>query len=76
QDYHGQKLAEMIYCYLIVIFGARGGALRHIAAGAVIAWFFGYFAQDFTVTFGGWAVGLVIAMLLCVPDWPMFNRHP
>ena len=42
----------------------------------VIAWFFGYFAQDFTVTFGGWAVGLVIAMLLCVPDWPMFNRHP
>lgn len=62
-DYHGQKLAEMIYCYLIVIFG-------------VIAWFFGYFAQDFTVTFGGWAVGLVIAMLLCVPDWPMFNRHP
>ncbi|KAH8094072.1 hypothetical protein JL720_4061 [Aureococcus anophagefferens] len=32
--------------------------------------------MDFTVTFGGWAVGLVIAMLLCVPDWPMFNRHP
>ena len=49
--------------YLIVLFGA-------------IAWVFGYFAQDFKVTFGGWLVGLVIAMLLCVPDWPMFNRHP
>ena len=24
QDYHGQRLSEMIYCYLIVIFGVRG----------------------------------------------------
>ena len=43
-----QRTVEQIYMYLIVIFGA-------------IAWVFGYFAQDFKVTFGGWLVGLVIA---------------
>jgi signal peptidase complex subunit 1 len=62
-DYPGQKLSEQIYIYLIPAFGS-------------VAWVFGYFAQDFKITFAGWLVGLVLAMLICVPDWPIFNRHP
>mmetsp|Transcript_21180 Transcript_21180/g.68323 ORF Transcript_21180/g.68323 Transcript_21180/m.68323 type:complete len:105 (+) Transcript_21180:2671-2985(+) len=62
-DYKGQKLAEMIYCYLIVVVGA-------------IAWVCGYVAESFKVTFVIWLGGLVVSMLLCVPDWPMFNRNP
>mmetsp|Transcript_16907 Transcript_16907/g.50501 ORF Transcript_16907/g.50501 Transcript_16907/m.50501 type:complete len:111 (+) Transcript_16907:204-536(+) len=62
-DYPGQKLSEQIYIYLIPAIGS-------------VAWVFGYFAQDFKITFAGWLVGLVLAMLICVPDWPIFNRHP
>lgn len=62
-DYKGQKLAEMLYTYLIVVFGA-------------IAWVFGYFAQDFMVTFYGWLFGLIFCMILCIPDWPIYNRNP
>ena len=23
-----------------------------------------------------WLAGLILAMLICVPDWPIFNRNP
>ena len=23
-----------------------------------------------------WLAGLVLAMVICVPDWPIFNRNP
>ena len=41
-----------------------------------MAWVCGYVAESFKVTFVIWLLGLVVAMILCVPDWPMFNRHP
>ena len=62
-DYKGQKLSEQIYLVLIPAVGS-------------VAWVFGYVAQDFKTTFYGWLAGLVLAMLICVPDWPIFNRHP
>ena len=36
---------------------------------------------DFEAVFDGnaprrWLAGLVLAMLICVPDWPIFNRNP
>lgn len=31
---------------------------------------------DFSITVYGWAVGLGLSMLLCIPDWPFFNRNP
>jgi signal peptidase complex subunit 1 len=24
----------------------------------------------------GWFCGLVLALLLCIPDWPMYNKNP
>lgn len=62
-DYEGQRLAELLFYIIIIAFGAVG-------------WIIGYFKQDFTVVFQAWLVGVVISIILCVPDWPMFNRHP
>jgi|Dee2metaT_10_FD_contig_21_8007923_length_391_multi_4_in_0_out_0_1 signal peptidase complex subunit 1 len=62
-DYHGQKLAEWIYYILTIIFGG-------------IFWIIGYIMDDFTITVYGWFCGLVISLLLCIPDWPMFRKHP
>mmetsp|Transcript_1359 Transcript_1359/g.2203 ORF Transcript_1359/g.2203 Transcript_1359/m.2203 type:complete len:103 (-) Transcript_1359:525-833(-) len=62
-DYKGQRLCEYIYSILTILLGA-------------IAWCIGYFQGDFLVTFYGWSIGLGLSLLLCIPDWPMFNRNP
>jgi signal peptidase complex subunit 1 len=90
-DYEGQRLAELIFYWIILSFGAVG-------------WVIGYFKQDFMVVFQLWLVGVVISVVvrtkvillntralqtvilidcnsfrvvqLCVPDWPFYNRHP
>jgi len=62
-DYEGQKLAELLFYWIICSFGGVG-------------WVFGYIHQDFTMVFYVWLVGVVLSVLICVPDWPFFNRHP
>mmetsp|Transcript_6746 Transcript_6746/g.17642 ORF Transcript_6746/g.17642 Transcript_6746/m.17642 type:complete len:106 (+) Transcript_6746:78-395(+) len=62
-DYKGQRLAELLYCYIIVIIGG-------------IAWIYGYIHQSFKLTFQGWLFGLIFCMILCIPDWPIYNRNP
>jgi signal peptidase complex subunit 1 len=61
-DYRGQKLCENIYYFLTIFFGA-------------IAWIVGAIYGDFWMTFYGWLVGLVLALIVCIPDWPIFNKH-
>eukprot|EP00549_Striatella_unipunctata_P026344 CAMPEP_0118673346 /NCGR_PEP_ID=MMETSP0800-20121206/266_1 /TAXON_ID=210618 ORGANISM="Striatella unipunctata, Strain CCMP2910" /NCGR_SAMPLE_ID=MMETSP0800 /ASSEMBLY_ACC=CAM_ASM_000638 /LENGTH=92 /DNA_ID=CAMNT_0006568389 /DNA_START=63 /DNA_END=341 /DNA_ORIENTATION=- len=62
-DYQGQRLAELIFHWIICSFGAVG-------------WVYGYIQQDFTFCFYAWLAGVVISVVLCVPDWPFYNRHP
>jgi signal peptidase complex subunit 1 len=62
-DYQGQKISELIFYWVIIIFGAIG-------------WVIGYFHQDFSYVFYPWLSGVAIATVLCVPDWPFYNRHP
>ncbi|GAX26598.1 signal peptidase complex subunit 1 [Fistulifera solaris] len=62
-DYEGQKLAELIFYIIILTFGCIG-------------WVIGYFQEDFTVVFQAWLAGVVLSVILCVPDWPFYNRHP
>lgn len=88
-DFEGQRLSELLFYWIIIVFGAIG-------------WVKGYFAQDFWLCFQAWAVGVVISVIvrffglaaaaalvdiatctvltqclqLCVPDWPIYNRHP
>ena len=62
-DYYGQQLSEYMYFFLTIFFGS-------------VAWVVGWFYGDFQVTFYGWSVGLGLALILCIPDWPMFNKKP
>lgn len=62
-DYEGQRLSELFFYWIILAFGGVG-------------WIIGYFRQDFTIVFQCWLVGVVISVVLCVPDWPFYNRHP
>ena len=62
-DYRGQQFSEYLYYFLTIFFGA-------------IAWIVGFVANDFQLTVWGWAVGLGLALILCIPDWPMYNKHP
>ena len=62
-DYRGQQFSEYLYYFLTIFFGG-------------IAWVVGYVADNFQLTVYGWAVGLGLALILCIPDWPMYNKHP
>lgn len=42
----------------------------------LIGFVYGYVEQSFWLTFLCCAGGMLLSMLLCVPDWPWFNRHP
>lgn len=41
-----------------------------------IGWIYGFVHQSFLQTFYIWACGLGVSVVLCVPDWPFFNRNP
>merc|ERR1711957_1119204 len=62
-DYQGQKLSENLFYYITILFGSVG-------------WIYGYFLQDFTYVFYSWGVGVAISIVLCVPDWSIYNQHP
>mmetsp|Transcript_80940 Transcript_80940/g.161367 ORF Transcript_80940/g.161367 Transcript_80940/m.161367 type:complete len:89 (-) Transcript_80940:244-510(-) len=62
-DYQGQRLSELLYYWIIIVFGAVG-------------WVWGFFEKDFMCTFRAWAVGVAISVVLCVPDWPWFRKSP
>ena len=50
-DYQGQRLAELIFYWIILSFGAVG-------------WIIGYFQQDFMVVFKFWLVGVAISVVV------------
>mmetsp|Transcript_18285 Transcript_18285/g.26258 ORF Transcript_18285/g.26258 Transcript_18285/m.26258 type:complete len:82 (+) Transcript_18285:52-297(+) len=62
-DFEGQKLVEILLQVIITFFGAVG-------------WILGYIKQDFFICFYAWLVGVVLSIIICVPDWPFFNRNP
>ncbi|GMI54526.1 hypothetical protein ScalyP_jg10816 [Parmales sp. scaly parma] len=62
-DFKGQQLSEQIFFYLIIFFGSIG-------------WVYGWYHSSFYYTFLFWLLGTTISIVLAVPDWPMFNRHP
>ena len=53
-DYEGQKLAELLFYWIILSFGAVG-------------WVIGYIQQDFFIVFQAWLVGVVISVIV---SWP------
>ncbi|CDH58332.1 predicted protein [Lichtheimia corymbifera JMRC:FSU:9682] len=62
-DFEGQKLAEQLTHLIPTLF-------------AVIGFVVGYSMQSLLVTLEIFGAGLVLTMLLVLPPWPMYNRHP
>ena len=50
-DYEGQKLAELIFYWVILTFGSVG-------------WIIGYFQEDFTIVFQAWLAGVVLSVVV------------
>jgi hypothetical protein len=42
----------------------------------VVGFIVGYVVQSFRVTFLWSCAGLLVALVVCLPDWPWYNRHP
>lgn len=51
-DFQGQRLAELIFYWVILSFG-------------IVGWIIGYFQQDFTVVFQAWLVGVLLSVVVC-----------
>lgn len=62
-DFQGQKLAELWLTRLLSVFGAVGFLV-------------GYLFSDFALMVYINLAGLALTLLLVVPDWPLFNKHP
>eukprot|EP00198_Chlamydomonas_reinhardtii_P008546 XP_001697883.1 signal peptidase, 12 kDa subunit [Chlamydomonas reinhardtii] len=62
-DFIGQKHAENALMVIILI-------------AAVISFIAGYATKDFLLMVKINGVGLVLALLVSIPDWPFFNRNP
>ncbi|TFK27273.1 microsomal signal peptidase 12 kDa subunit [Coprinopsis marcescibilis] len=62
-DFVGQNLVEQI-------------AKTVLIAGAVVSFIAGFAAQNLRVTFGLYAVIVLILAVVVLPPWPMFNQHP
>lgn len=53
-DYEGQKLAELLFYYIILSCGGVG-------------WILGYIRQDFTIVFQIWLVGVIVSVIVRIP---------
>ena len=62
-DFKGQWLAERMGVILVTLFG-------------VISFLLGYVLQSFALMMSVYGGGLALALLITVPDWPMYNLHP
>lgn len=62
-DYAGQRLAEQLNLYILLIF-------------AIIAFVVGYLTSSFALLMKIYSVGLLLDAALVVPNWPWLNKHP
>ncbi|XP_031481571.1 signal peptidase complex subunit 1-like isoform X2 [Nymphaea colorata] len=61
-DWQGQKLSENLMQAMLAIF-------------AFIAFVTGYMMSSFQNMLIIYAAGVLLTMLITVPNWPFFNRH-
>eukprot|EP00250_Pteridium_aquilinum_P024859 c2970_g1_i1 orf=149-433(+) len=62
-DWQGQQLAEQIMQYALL-------------AAAVVAFMAGYIMSSFQLMIQVYGALVLVVLLLVVPDWGCFNRHP
>ncbi|EFN59936.1 hypothetical protein CHLNCDRAFT_15382, partial [Chlorella variabilis] len=62
-DFAGQKLAETLAMFIVSLF-------------SVIGFIYGYLQQDFRGMMSLFGGGVLLAFVVGVPDWPVYNKHP
>jgi len=62
-DFDGQRLAERISTAVLTL-------------SSIVALIIGFVQQDIYLTMWVGLAGTVLAMLLVVPPWPVYNGHP
>ncbi|KAI0331532.1 microsomal signal peptidase subunit [Cubamyces sp. BRFM 1775] len=62
-DFEGQKLVERI-------------ARDTLVAATLVSFIAGFALQSLRVTFGLFALFVVLLSIVVIPPWPMYNRHP
>ncbi|KAF0979552.1 hypothetical protein FDP41_001416 [Naegleria fowleri] len=62
-DYRGQALAETIYRYTLF-------------TSAIVGFIVGFYFQKFSFGFYIFAIGTLLALILTVPSWPFYRKHP
>lgn len=61
-DFQGQRLAEQLFQYIILLFG-------------VVGFIWGYICEQFSQTVYILGAGFLLACLLVLPPWGMYRRH-
>ncbi|KAI9068946.1 microsomal signal peptidase subunit [Trametes sanguinea] len=62
-DFEGQKLVERI-------------SRDTLIAATVVSFIAGFATQSLRVTFGLFALFVIVLSAAVIPPWPMYNRHP
>ncbi|KAL6770835.1 hypothetical protein ACKKBF_B32880 [Auxenochlorella protothecoides x Auxenochlorella symbiontica] len=62
-DFQGQRLSEKLYVAILSLSGA-------------VAFLVGYLTQSFANMLIAFSCGVGISLLISVPDWPIYNKHP
>ncbi|KAF8497894.1 microsomal signal peptidase [Russula emetica] len=62
-DFEGQKLVERIAHYATIEL-------------AVFSFFIGFLFQSIQVTFATFGLGVAAILVLVIPPWSMYNKHP
>ncbi len=62
-DFKGQHRAETL-------------ATKMMIFTSVMSFLVGWMRQDFTLMLGLFVAGVIATLVVTVPNWPMYNRHP
>ena len=62
-DFKGQLHCERVFQVVVILFG-------------LVGFIVGYVQQEFRLTFYFLATGGGVSALVCLPDWPWWNRNP
>ncbi|KAF8579142.1 microsomal signal peptidase [Ramaria rubella] len=62
-DFEGQKLVDQITRYVLI-------------SSTIFSFLAGVISQSLRISFGVFSFGTLLLVLIVVPPWPLFNRHP
>ncbi|KAL7410678.1 microsomal signal peptidase 12kDa subunit [Mrakia frigida] len=62
-DFQGQKTTEVVSHF-------------GLAGSAIVSFILGIVTKDLRVLLGAFGTGVLVTLMIVVPSWPGFNKHP